>query len=198
MIPYIAILILLIVVILYQVYAGSESFADASGNSVITRDSNGNIIITSKDASGNTITSRYTGGTAPKATKDASGNEIKLSISDLFGLLGPFKMSDASGNSIKTAAPAETKPTETSTKEIEDRIAKAVSKQLKDDLMSQRSVDTVYDKYAPCDLTDSEAQGQEYQSNQPKPLMGVPNNQQPDMSEYIRKDSIPCWNCSVP
>jgi hypothetical protein len=201
MIPYIAILILLIVVILYQVYAGSESFVsskDASGNSVITRDASGNIIITSKDASGNTVTTQYTGRTASKATKDASGNEIKLSISDLFGLLGPFKMSDASGNSIKTAAPAETKPTESSTKEIEDRIAKAVSKQVKDDLMSQRAVDDIHDKYAPCDLTDSEAQGQEYQNVQPKPLMGLRNHQQPDMSEYIRKDSIPCWNCSVP
>ncbi len=194
MIPYIAILILLIIVILYQVYAGEESFTssrDASGNSVITRDADGNIIITSKDASGNTVTTRYMGGTrtTTNMTKDASGNEIKLSIADLFGLLGPFKMSDASGNTIKAPAPAETKPTETSTKEIEDRIAKAVSKQVKDDLMSQRSVDAVYDKYAPCDLTDSEAQGQEY---------GNIHSRQPDMSEYIRKDSIPCWNCSVP
>jgi hypothetical protein len=77
-------------------------------------------------------------------------------------------------------------------KEIEDRIAKAVSKQVKDDLMAQRATDDVYDKYAPCDLTDAEAQGQEFENHQPKP------SNQPDMSEYIRKDSIPCWNCSVP
>lgn len=175
MIPYIAVLILLIAIILYQVYADSESFTDASGNKIVLK---------TKDASGN-----------PVVAKDASGNEIKISLSDLFGLLGPFKMADASGNSIKTAAPAETKPTVASTKEIEDRIAKAVSKQVKDDLMSQRSVDEVYDKYAPCDLTNAEAQGQEYQKTYPR---SAKQNQSPDMSEYIRKDSIPCWNCSVP
>jgi hypothetical protein len=143
MIPYIAVLILIIVAILYQVYMDVESFTDASGNKIII-----------KDASGNNL-----------MTKDASGNEVKLS-----------------GTTSTTA----------STKEIEERIAKSVAKQVKDDLMSQRAVDEVYDKYAPCDMTDSEAQGQEYQKTYPMP------SKQPDMSEYIRKDSIPCWNCSVP
>ena len=173
MIPYIAVLVLLIVMVLYQVYSDSESFADASGNKIVV-----------KDASGNTV-----------VTKDASGNDIKMSLGDLFALLGPFKMADASGNSIKTAAPAATQPTQASTKEVEDRIAKAVAKQVKDDLISQRAVDEVYDKYAPCDITDAEAQGQDYEKQYPRPSR---NNQQPDMSEYIRKDSIPCWNCSVP
>lgn len=172
MIPYIAVLVLLIVVILYQVYADSEYFTDASGNKIVLK---------TKDASGN-----------PVVAKDSSGNDIKISVSDLFGLLGPFKMADASGNSIKAAAPAETKPTQASTQEIENRIAKAVSKQVKDDLMSQRAVDEVYDKYAPCDLTNAEAQGQEYEKTYAR------KNKSPDMSEYIRKDSIPCWNCSVP
>ncbi len=175
MIPYIAVLIFLIVMILYEVYSDSESFTDASGNRIVAKDASGNVV-----------------------AKDASGNEIKMSLGDLFALLGPFKMADASGNTIKAAAPAATKPTEASTKEIEDRIAKAVAKQVKDDLISQRAVDEVYDKYAPCDLTDAEAQGQDYEKQYPRPLMGLRNHQQPDMSEYIRKDSIPCWNCSVP
>lgn len=178
MIPYIAVLILLIVIILYQVYSQAESFGDASGNKVVVKE----------DASGNTVTTAV----------DASGNEIKLSLSDLFGLLGPFKMKDASGNTIKAPAPAETKPTEASTKEIEDRIAKAVSKQLKDDVMAQRATDNVYDKYAPCDFTDAEAQGQEYEMAKPSAVGPPQPSSQPDMSEYIRKDSIPCWNCSVP
>ena len=178
MIPYIAVLILLIVVILYEVYSQSESFRDASGNRIVVK----------QDASGNKV---------PSAV-DASGNEIKLSLSDLFALLGPFKMKDASGNTVRAPAPAETKPTDASTKEIEDRIAKADEKQVKGEVMSQRQTDELYDKYAPCDLTDAEAQGQEYEMNKPRPLMGLRNNQQPDMSEYIRKDSIPCWNCSIP
>jgi hypothetical protein len=176
MIPYIAVLILLIVMVLYQVYSDAESFTDASGNRIVVKDASGNRIV----------------------TKDASGNDIKMSLSDLFALLGPFKMSDASGNTIKAPGPATVKPTEASAKEIEDRIAKSVAKQVKDDLISQRAVDQVYDKYAPCDLTDAEAQGQDYEKQYPRSSMGLRNHQQPDMSEYIRKDSIPCWNCSIP
>lgn len=204
MIPYIAVLIILIVVILYQVYATVDNFTassyadlyrqrygrdasgnsvDASGSTVSTRDASGTtVVVTTKDASGNTV-------------KDASGNEIRLSLSELFGLLGPFKTSESKPASVssdeKPAAPVIT-PTSESIKEIENRIAKAVSKQVKDDLMTQRAMEDVYDKYAPCDLTDSEAQGQEYTNVKPRP------SSQPDMSEYIRKDSIPCWNCSVP
>lgn len=168
MYPYIAALILLIIVILYQVYASTETF-------------------TTRDASGNSIA----------VSADASGNEVKLSLSDLFGLLGPFKTKEVTESApvketIKEKAPAETVPTATSAKEIEERIVKAVSKQVKDDLLAQRSTDEVHDKYAPCDLSDAEAQGQEYANSAPKP------SSQPDMSEYIRKDSIPCWNCAVP
>ena len=178
MIPYIVALVFLIIIVLYQVYSSAESFtaADASGNPVV-----------SSDASGNSV------------TKDSSGNEIKLSLSDLYGLLGPFKTKKQTQKESQPAptvpeseTPSATEPTEGSLKEVEDRIAKAVSKQIKDDLMAQRATDDVYDKYAPCDLTDSGAQGQEFEKIKPRP------SNQPDMSEYIRKDSIPCWNCSVP
>lgn len=176
MIPYIVALVFLIVIVLYQVYASEESFT--------SRDASGNPVVTTKDASGNPVVT----------TKDASGNEIRLSLSDLFGLLGPFKTTTPESKPAPTVPEKETPPVTSSTsvslKEIEDRIAKSVSKQIKDDLLSQRSTDVVYDKYAPCDLTDSEAQGQEFDKVKPSP--------QPDMSEYIRKDSIPCWNCSIP
>ncbi len=184
MIPYIVALVFLIIIVLYQVYTSEEAFtaaSDASGNTVVTR-----------DASGNTL-----------MTADSSGNEIRLSLSDLYGLLGPFQTKKKDAHKDSQPAPAGstapesqdssvTTPTRDSLKEVEDRIAKAVSKQVKDDLMSYRSTDDVYDKYAPCDLTDSAAQGQEFEKVKPRP------SEQPDMSEYIRKDSIPCWNCSVP
>jgi hypothetical protein len=38
--------------------------------------------------------------------------------------------------------------------------------------------------------TNATAQGSEFTQAKPNPG--------PDMSEYIRKDSIPCWNCSLP
>ena len=216
MIPYIAALILLIVVILYQVYAKTDGFTqDASGNVVVDAsgndlDASGNDIV---DASGNSMTGKpvfpvdASGNplfTSDLSNKQMSENEMKLSLSDLFGLLGPFKM-DASGNPVVTntastsgttitaPAPAATPASGLSAQEITDRIAKAVSKQVKDDLISQHSLDNIHDKYAPCDLTNAEAQGQEYGSKQQQQPLS-----QPDMSEYIRKDSIPCWNCAVP
>jgi hypothetical protein len=37
----------------------------------------------------------------------------------------------------------------------------------------------------------SNYQGREYNKDSPK------NTGKPDMSKYIRKDSIPCWGCNV-
>lgn len=79
------------------------------------------------------------------------------------------------------------------TKEMEERIAKSVATQLKDTLLSQRSTQNMAEEgcpYAAYDST-STAQGKEYR--EVKPVQTAP-----DMSEYIRKDSIPCWNCSLP
>ena len=93
------------------------------------------------------------------------------------------------------SAEADTAPpmTPQSTKEMEERIAKSVATQVKDSLLLQRATTDVTSgmpcPYAPYD-SEATAQGQEY--NQAKP------NPAPDMSEYIRKDSIPCWNCSLP
>ena len=79
------------------------------------------------------------------------------------------------------------------TKEVEDRIAKSVATQLKDSLLMKRSTDNAiqdvscpYAQYQ----TNAVEQGKEYTQARPSPT--------PDMSEYIRKDSIPCWNCSLP
>ncbi len=79
------------------------------------------------------------------------------------------------------------------TKEVEERIAKSVATQVKDSLLSKRSTESVLPDgncpFAPYQSTAT-AQGQEYVEGTRSP--------QPDMSEYIRKDSIPCWNCSLP
>jgi hypothetical protein len=104
---------------------------------------------------------------------------------------------DASGNDIhgmESTAAAAPSTTPIATKEMEDRIAKSVATQLKDTLLSQRSTsnpaEDIACPYASYDSTAT-SQGQEYR--QVKPAQPAP-----DMSEYIRKDSIPCWNCSLP
>lgn len=80
------------------------------------------------------------------------------------------------------------------TKEVEKRIANTVVTQLKDTLLSQRSTNNLMEDTS-CPYASYEsngtAQGKEYQHV--KPIQPAP-----DMSEYIRKDSIPCWNCSLP
>jgi hypothetical protein len=80
------------------------------------------------------------------------------------------------------------------TKEMEERIAKSVATQIKDTLLSHRSTSNgMEDSNCPYAAYDSSstAQGREY--TQVKPIQPAP-----DMSEYIRKDSIPCWNCTLP
>lgn len=94
-------------------------------------------------------------------------------------------MSDTVGKAPST--------TTTSTKEMEDRIAKSVATQIKDSLLAKRSTHSVLDDMS-CPYasygSDATAQGSEFTQAKPSPT--------PDMSEYIRKDSIPCWNCSLP
>ena len=77
-------------------------------------------------------------------------------------------------------------------KELEDRLAKNITKQLRDDMLLQRALSDVRPSSAPCmadtmPSTNLTQQGYEYQHS--KPL---------DMNDYIRKDSIPCWGCSLP
>ena len=93
-------------------------------------------------------------------------------------------------DSIRDIAPSQTPA---ATKEMEDRIAKSVATQIKDTLLSQRSTQNMAEEgcpYAPFE-SNSTAQGKEY--HHVKPIQPSP-----DMSEYIRKDSIPCWNCTLP
>lgn len=85
------------------------------------------------------------------------------------------------------------------TQEVEDRIAKNVATQVKDSLLFKRAT-TDLNEMAYAGTTgnlggcpyasDATAQGTEYTQAKPNPG--------PDMSQYIRKDSIPCWNCAVP
>lgn len=79
------------------------------------------------------------------------------------------------------------------TKELENRIAKSIATQLKDKMIVERATQSYMgDTSCPYAAYSSDATAQGSEFTQAKP------NQGPDMSEYIRKDSIPCWNCSLP
>jgi hypothetical protein len=157
--------------------------------------------------------------------KGASGNNVTVTtlkkapvieINRIYAMVGssydnkdkPIKDkevtdADAPEAELNTTKPKEKKITDSKpdsapacsdklSKELEDRLAKNITKQLRDDMLSQRALSDVRPSSAPCiadtmPSTNLTQQGYEYQHS--KPL---------DMNDYIRKDSIPCWGCSLP
>ena len=164
---------ILVVVVLLQIYYMNESYTDASGNAV-----------------------------------DASGNMVTLSLSDLFyalrfnGSSTPAYGSSGNGSSSnKTydnlrddlSKMSSTNTKNTMSEEDKNRLSKDITKSIKDQLLSDRSLQPVIpastDSCAndsAC-VSDSCSQGADYMS-------GAPFN----ANDYIKKDSIPCYGCSVP
>ena len=82
-------------------------------------------------------------------------------------------------------------------KELEKRLSKTLATQVRQELMKARAMENVRPAASAaaslppgCPLAASESmyQGVEFQKARP------PTN----MNDYIRKDSIPCWNCTLP
>jgi hypothetical protein len=140
--------------------------------------------------------------------KLGGGTVAGVDATDLYGAVGGVKeaiksstLDDATDLTKPKAAKKDEKAAAPPmsiefTKETEERLAKSVASQLKDSLLFQRSTTTLPRgsggggcPYAPY-TSDATAQGTEYIQARPNPG--------PDMSQYIRKDSIPCWNCSLP
>jgi hypothetical protein len=155
---------ILVVVVLIQIYYMNESYTDASGNTV-----------------------------------DASGNMVTLSLSDLFYALRFNTGSGSSSN--KTYDNLRDDLTTVSTKKEEpkiseedkNRLSKDIAKSIKDQILSDRSLQPVVpastDSCAndsAC-VSDSCSQGADYMS-------GAPFN----ANDYIKKDSIPCYGCTLP
>ena len=163
--------------------------------------------------------------TTTTTQKDASGNDVTVTtlkkapvieINRIYAMVGSsydnkdkavkdkeVTDADAPEAEMNTTKPKEKKVTDSKpdsapacsdklSKELEDRLAKNITKQLRDDMLSQRALSDVRPSSAPCiadtmPSTNLTQQGYEYQHS--KPL---------DMNDYIRKDSSPCWGCSLP
>ena len=155
---------ILVVVVLIQIYYMNESYTDASGNTV-----------------------------------DASGNMVTLSLSDLFYALRFNTGSGSSSNKTydnlrDDLATVSTKKEEPKiSEEDKNRLSKDIAKSIKDQMLSDRSLQPVIpastDSCAndsAC-VSDSCSQGADYMS-------GAPFN----ANDYIKKDSIPCYGCTLP
>jgi hypothetical protein len=135
----------------------------------------------------------YTQMPTDETTKANSVRNIKTG--SLWPAIGPIgSASSARGHettdqttTVPDSTPAET-PVVDISEETEKRIVKDIMTQLKDKRLLDRSLDnpqdSSYSDERPGCSSDSTEQGSEWKHTRP------------DMSKYIRKDSIPCWNCS--
>lgn len=190
-------LILLVVALIgvktYENYINySGNIYDASGNIIgnlgkNSIDTTGNII----DASGNVIGNiNETGANTSDASKSGL---ITLSLTDLLTLFG--KSSTAATATESTATSSSTETSSTTTNNAIDMY-----NQIKPSLISDISSAVRYGlsgaPYTPATpvigggvCSDSSAQGAELQSAQANMV---------DSNDYIRKDSIPCYGCTLP
>lgn len=146
---------------------------------------------------------------ASGARIDASGGTVTLSLSDLIKALS---FSNKTGSPEDALRPPIFTPSTNVLpvtvgagktlldKETENRLSKNIVSQLKDELLAQRSTTSVSDSNGcssdRCDnaqqscQSNSCSQGADYLANSP----GAPFNS----NDYIRKDSIPCYGCTLP
>ena len=159
---------ILLVAVLLLVYFMNEGYADASGNKL-----------------------------------DGSGNIVSLSLSDLIKALVFANQTGDTSDALKppvfgssTSVLPVTVAGGTLSSETEDRIAKNVAKNLKDEWLANRSTTPVLPANgSSCSSGSSDScssnsspsccQGADYNSNL------APYNS----NDYIRKDSIPCYGC---
>lgn len=164
-------LLIFVVVLLFQLGKQKENFqTDASGN---TLDASGNVI----DASGSPVT--------------PSSTNIQLTFSDL------LKLFKASTPTIQTKTPT-----------IKEAIQEVIAK-------TPETPTQLYEKLRPSILLDikSQLQGAPFEPAAPIPssagcdmssdaiaqgveMMDAKSNLE-NNAEYIRKDSIPCYGCSL-
>jgi len=164
---------ILVVVVLLQIYYMNESYIDASGNMV--------------DASGNMVTLslsdlfyalRFNGSSKPEYGSSGSGSSSNKTYDNL--------RDDLATMSNKKAAPG-------MSEEDKNRLSKDIAKSIKDQILSDRSLQPVIPastdscaNESAC-VSDSCSQGADYMS-------GAPFN----ANDYIKKDSIPCYGCTLP
>lgn len=85
--------------------------------------------------------------------------------------------------------------------ELEKRLARDIATQVKDQLLVSRATTHPVDQnsqYASCNDQEDQCGGSSTCTDQGADyIKGIPSKT-PDMSQYVKKDSIPCWGCSMP
>jgi len=131
----------------------------------------------------------------PTDTTTRANSVHNIKMGSMWSAIGPIS-SAASAKGHKTTDQTKTVPDSTPshvaevslTEETENRLVSSIMKQIKDQRLVDRTLDMPHDSSYSDGNSDysstSMEQGSEWK------------DAKPDMSKYIRKDSIPCWNCS--
>jgi hypothetical protein len=123
---------------------------------------------------------------------DGSGNIVRINLNDLLGAISSPSFTDKkkNENDDKIKIPTPVKPVETP---CLDQYYSVLKPQIQKDIST-----AIHDEFARVTAppnstpitTPATQQGCSMQETQQQ------QQQCPDMSRYIRKDSVPCWNCS--
>jgi hypothetical protein len=165
----------LFIVAFFQIKQVVESFIDDMN----LIDSSGNLVLL--DQSGNLLKLDVMGNSLPPTSEDTTSF---------------FRR--AFGSFIHTN-PTTEHTSLIQSEEKQKQLASSIAKQIKDDALANRAVEVLQPSqplqlsmsscYKP-EESDCLYQGQEYNTSIPSKSF--------DMSKYIRKDSIPCWGCTLP
>ena len=156
-----------IIVIGISVYFLSESFTDTSGN-VIT------------DTSGNVI-------------HDTSGNDLNKRLSDLISILTASKLEvePQEDTSLTNRSRRYQTVNNDDTSISLSSFFESIKPQLSNDISA-----AVHDEFERSKVLPQGNRGQALSSSVQQGMAWQDGSDQPDMSQYVRKDSIPCWGCS--
>ena len=202
MIPYIVGLVFVIVMVLVGVFSQTEGFKQAA---LATDDT-----VTSSQMSCSGENSDAAAGedllvASGESDDVAKGKDDDDAKADMMGCMASQDGSDLDTSSLGVESP-EVDMDITSAKAglvgdsvpaaaPEGRLAKYISKEVKKDIRREllngrvftNPMDMANGVDSGCAASDMTQQGTEYQNAQPF-----------DRNDYIRKDSIPCWGCTLP
>jgi hypothetical protein len=181
-------IILLILIIMSSYYVNKEGFDDISKGylSTISNDLSSAINTVSSDISGSSPTvvdNTQIGGTD-------STNLPGTTIPTRTDVVPEVSISGSGYNAMNLQQRAE--------------LLKDIQKVVRNEVLASRSTTPVLHGETRQKTSDSTAQGQEYENSCYKDTdYRCPKNPDgscppiPDMTQYIKKDQIPCWGCSL-
>jgi hypothetical protein len=134
------------------------------------------------------------GGAHPEAGLDSSGNNVRVNLNDLLSAISIPSFSNdrrrhkRDDDNDDMATPSPIKPVETP---CLDQYYSVLKPQIQKDIST-----AIHDEFARVTAPPNSTPITTPATQQGCSMQQVQEQIQPDMSQYIRKDSIPCWSCS--